>query len=95
MAGIIEVANSAYEERDKAQERLALLMKQVERERALASGQVLMDDDNEMLQEVNDDDFKSSLGDDASNTVSYQATSRVPKKKKRNEENEKLKEELR
>ena len=41
MAGVIEVANSAYEERDKAQEKLALLMKQVERERALASGQLL------------------------------------------------------
>lgn len=33
MASIIEVANSAYEERDKAQERLALMMKKAERER--------------------------------------------------------------
>jgi hypothetical protein len=33
MANIIEIANSAYEERDKAQERIALLMKQAERER--------------------------------------------------------------
>lgn len=45
MAGVIEVANSAYEERDKAQERLALLMKQVERERALASGQLKNNDE--------------------------------------------------
>ncbi len=43
-------------------------MKQVERERALASGQVPTDnDDNEdMLKEVTDDDFKSSLGDEVS-----------------------------
>jgi hypothetical protein len=41
MANIIEVANSAYEERDKAQERLALLMRKVERERAIASGALL------------------------------------------------------
>ena len=33
MAGIVEIANSAFEERDKALERLALLMKQAERER--------------------------------------------------------------
>ena len=68
MAGIIEVANSAYEQRDKAQERLALLMKQVERERALASGHVPTnnDDNEDILKEVTDDDFKSSLGDEAS-----------------------------
>ena len=33
MANIVEIANSAYEERDKAHERLALMMKRVERER--------------------------------------------------------------
>lgn len=33
MANIIEVANSAYEEKDKAQEKLALLMKKAERDR--------------------------------------------------------------
>ena len=65
MAGVIEVANSAYEERDKAQERLALLMKQVERERAIANGQAAIQDE-EMLKEVNDDDYKSSLGDETS-----------------------------
>lgn len=35
MANIIEIANTAYEERDKAQERLALLIKRAEREQAL------------------------------------------------------------
>lgn len=34
MANVIEIANSAYENRDKAQERLALLMKKAEREKA-------------------------------------------------------------
>lgn len=33
MASIIEIANSAYEERDKHMERLALMMKQAERDR--------------------------------------------------------------
>ena len=70
MAGVIEVANSAYEERDKAQEKLALLMKQVERERALASGQVLKDgDEQETVQEI-DDEFKSSMGDEISQSAS-------------------------
>ena len=34
MANIIEIANTAYEERDKAQERLSLLMRRAEIERA-------------------------------------------------------------
>jgi len=33
MANIIEIANSAYEERDRAQEKLAMLRQQAERER--------------------------------------------------------------
>lgn len=71
MAGVIEVANTAYEERDKAQERLALLMKQVERERALASGllQREADDDEARVQEI-DEEFKSSMGDEASQRTS-------------------------
>jgi hypothetical protein len=70
MAGVIEVANSAYEERDKAQEKLALLMKQVERERALASGQLLKDShEGETVQEI-DDEFKSSMGDEVSQSAS-------------------------
>lgn len=35
MANVIEIANSAYEERDRAQEKLALMMKKAERERAI------------------------------------------------------------
>lgn len=35
MANIIEIANSAYEERDRAQEKLGLMMKKAERERAV------------------------------------------------------------
>jgi hypothetical protein len=71
MAGVIEVANSAYEERDKAQEKLALLMKQVERERALASGQLVKDagGEEETVQEI-DDEFKSSMGDEVSQSAS-------------------------
>jgi hypothetical protein len=34
MANIIEIANTAYEERDKAQEKLSLLMRRAEIERA-------------------------------------------------------------
>lgn len=34
MANIIEVANSAYEERDRAQEKLLTLTQQAEREKA-------------------------------------------------------------
>ncbi len=34
MANVIEIANSAYEDRDKAEEKLTVLMKRVERERA-------------------------------------------------------------
>ncbi len=73
MAGVIEVANTAYEERDKAQERLALLMKQVERERALASGllQREADEDEAHVQEI-DEEFKSSMGDEASQRTSLQ-----------------------
>ena len=41
MANIIEIANSAYEERDKAQEKLALLMKRAEREAAANSDLIL------------------------------------------------------
>ena len=41
MANIIEIANSAYEERDKAQEKLALLMKRAEREAATNSDLIL------------------------------------------------------
>lgn len=33
MANIIEIANSAYEERDRAQEKLAMLIQQAEREK--------------------------------------------------------------
>ena len=33
MANIIEIANSAYEERDRAQEKLFMLIKQAEREK--------------------------------------------------------------
>ena len=33
MANIIEIANSAYEERDRAQEKLAMLISQAEREK--------------------------------------------------------------
>lgn len=33
MANIIEIANSAYEERDRAQEKLAILISQAEREK--------------------------------------------------------------
>lgn len=69
MAGVIEVANSAYEERDKAQERLALLMKQVERERALASGQLQKEGDEAQVQEI-DEEFKSSMGDETSQRTS-------------------------
>ncbi len=70
---MIEVANTAYEERDKAQERLALLMKQVERERALASGllQREADEDEARVQEI-DEEFKSSMGDEASQRTSLQ-----------------------
>ena len=42
MANIIEVANSAYEERDRAQEKLATLIQQAEREK--------MEFDREMTQ---------------------------------------------
>jgi hypothetical protein len=41
MANIIEIANSAYEERDKAQEKLALLMKRAEREAAANSDLII------------------------------------------------------
>ena len=34
MANIIEIANSAYEERDRAQEKLAMLIQQAEREKS-------------------------------------------------------------
>lgn len=34
MANIIEIANSAYEERDRAQEKLVMLNQQSEREKA-------------------------------------------------------------
>ena len=89
MAGVIETANSAYEERDKAQEKLALLMKQVERERALASGQLLKEnDEQETVQEI-EDEFKSSMGDELSQSASNNGQPQpVKKKKKKHEENE-------
>ena len=45
-------------------------MKQVERERALASGKLLKDShEGETVQEI-DDEFKSSMGDEVSQSAS-------------------------
>ena len=57
MASIIEIANSAYEERDKVQEKLAMLMKKAEREKIgeYQTQQILMDDgrpDEETFPEI-------------------------------------------
>lgn len=76
-------------------------MKQVERERALASGALQAQDENDngQVQEI-DEEFKSSNGgEDASQRIFSHSNSNVgvpvKKKKKKNEENELLKEQIR
>ena len=59
MANVIEIANSAYEERDKAQEKLALLMKRAEREAAAQDMKLLNQD---LMMHQSHQSFKNQNG---------------------------------
>lgn len=61
MANVIEIANSAYEERDRAQEKLALMMKKAERDRAIEIQSHLNIMGEEEKERIHNEEVKSRL----------------------------------